>query len=476
MEQKKNVGAIVAIVAEVILIILFVAAYKDVQAECDDFECLGKVFSYFIMYVSGVGAVMNLFVIQYARKKSFIFPLLVVLCIITIYAYKLFQYYKYNKEVRFEPNESLEEIINNDYPENDDKYISYFIHNDMLYYYKYDETHGGLEGEKGALFKTDLKGENAERVCILKAGMSFYYDFIYGDEVFYTTREKDENGSYHNSLKRLNINSCEEKTIMQYNGDSNGEWKYLYGSRNNDEIMFYDDGPYYDEYALYRYNLKEDKIINSKIIHNINSLIDYDNMDEYYVLGNSVYINDKVIYEFDQNSYSVIDILSFDKENIYLYSNNSIYVLNKTSKQITGKRDIPLKDIKNLRSINMFMKNYVYIDGMIYQYVVESNSFQKLFEGMKTGELEQFYYSGEQRIVNGYYLFGDRDYTKGDKEYGDNIKTILSIYDKEGNMIIEETTNGNLSKYRIDNNRIYLIYKDNSIKKIDMVTSLKGNE
>ena len=95
---------------------------------------------------------------------------------------------------------------------------------------------------------------------------------------------------------------------------------------------------------------------------------------------------------------------------------------------------------------------------------------------MKTGELEQFYYSGEQRIVNGYYLFGDRDYTKGDKEYGDNIKTILSIYDKEGNMIIEETTNGNLSKYRIDNNRIYLIYKDNSIKKIDMVTSLKGNE
>ena len=36
-------------------------------------------------------------------------------------------HYKYNKEVRFEPNESLEEIINNDYPENDDKYISYFI-------------------------------------------------------------------------------------------------------------------------------------------------------------------------------------------------------------------------------------------------------------------------------------------------------------------------------------------------------------
>lgn len=448
------------------MIIIFIWSYIDLNAECDGFSCLSKIFTYLLILASGILAVINLFIIQILRKKNLVFPIIVVLCIISIFLIKNYEKDKYIKTTRFEPENSFDSIFDNDFSETN-KYIYYFVHNNYLYYYKYDGNYIDFEEDKkGILFKTDFNLNKTDKVCELNSGMSFYFDFIYGNEVFYTTRE-----TYHNSLKRLNLDTCEEKIITNYDETTRGKWKFILGSRNKDEILFYDyDSDFYGD-VLYKYNLKDNRIVKLGKVHDTFDLVDYDTFDYYYTTYEGIYYNDSLIYKSNDFKYN---LLSFDAKNIYLYDNNYeyIYVLNKESKQIVEKKNFQLKNINYITNIKMFMNNYLYIDNKIYQYNIDSNSFVSIFDNIKEDNLGLFSeLFGEQRNINGYYLFRDNFYLNSfdsDPDIEDSaIKVVLSIYDNKGNNIIKEYNNGNLINYFIDNDDIYLVYNDYTFKKIE---------
>ena len=444
-------------------------SYADLNAECDGWDCFGKIFPFLLIRVTGISAVINLFIIQILRKKNLVFPIIVVLCIFSAFFIKIYEKEKYIRTKRFEPENSFNNIFHNDSSKTS-KYISYFVHNNNLYYYKYDEKYMNLNtDEKGILFKTDFQLNKTDKVCELNNGMNFDFDFIYGNEVFYTTQEEDceECSSEHNSLRRLNLDTCEEKTIANYDGTTSGQWEYIFGSRNKDEILFYDYvGDISDSKVLYKYNLKENKIVRSGEVSNHFDLVDYDTFDYYYQTYNGVYYNDDLIYRFYDLKYY---ILSFDTNNIYLYNDNYdyIYALNKESKQMVEKKDFPLKNINNITNVHMFMNNYLYIDNKIYQYDIHSNSFVLIFDNIKEDDLRLFDDSySAQRNVNGYYLFSDISdlgFNVGDSD----IKVVLLIYDNNRNNIIKEYSNGNLINYFIDNDDIYLVNNDNMFKKIE---------
>ena len=472
MSKEKNIGAKIAITIEIILIIIFIWSYIAWNAECEGLSCLGKILPYLLIRASGILAVINLFIIQILRKKNLVFPIIVVLCIISVFLLKIMKKNVYIKTTRFEPENSFDNIFYNDFSESS-KYIYYFVHNNYLYYYKYDEKYIDFEtDEKGILFKTDFKLNKTDKVCELNSGMSFYFDFIYGNEVFYTTREKgcETCGlSYHNSLKRLNLDTCEEKIITNYDETTSGEWEYILGSRNKDEILFYDSDSDSDGDVLYKYNLKDNRIVKLGKVRDTFDLVDYDTFDYYYTTYEGIYYNDSLIYKSNDFKYN---LLSFDAKNIYLYDNNYeyIYVLNKESKQIVEKKNFQLKNINSINNIKMFMNNYLYIDNKIYQYNIDSNSFVSIFDNIKEDNLGLFSeLFSEQRNINGYYLFCDisgLNSFDSDPDIEDSA-VVLSIYDNKGNNIIKEYNNGNLINYFIDNDDIYLVYNDYTFKKIE---------
>jgi hypothetical protein len=306
---------------------------------------------------------------------------------------------------------------------------------------------------------------------------------MYGDEVFYTTREEDDY-NYHNSLRRLNLNNCKEKSIIKYDENTYGEWEYLYNSKNQNEIFFYDDTDDDEGYIIYRYDMEANQIVNQSI-GLVLDIIDYDNYDTYYYTYQGIYYNDTLIYPYDDTNKDT-DILFFDKDNIYLADHNSIYVLNKMSKQITEKRNFPFKEYKEFYRIVINMKQYSCIDDKIYQYHPESNSFSLIFENPDNLSLDGLY--SDRQSINDYYLFSSSklfwnrlEYKNNgedeedeeiydDYDYDAEGEIILLIFDDKGKNIVKEYNNGHLLDYLIDNDTIYLVYYDNTIKKIETKT------
>ncbi len=91
MNKEKNSCAKIAIVIEIILVIIFIWSYIDLNAECNGLSCLGKILPYLLIRVTGMIAVINLFIIQILRKKNLVFPMIVVLCIISIFLIKNYE-------------------------------------------------------------------------------------------------------------------------------------------------------------------------------------------------------------------------------------------------------------------------------------------------------------------------------------------------------------------------------------------------
>ncbi len=474
MNKEKNSSAKIAIVIEIILIIVFIWSYIDLNAECEDWSCLGKILPYLLIRITGILAIINLFIIQILRKKGLIFPIIVFLCIISIFFIKNYEKEKYIKTTRFEPENNFDSIFHNDFSKTN-KYIYYFVHNNYLYYYKYDENYINFEeDEKGILFKTDFNLNKTDKVCELNSGMSFYFDFIYNNEVFYTTREKncEECGlSYHNSLKRLNLDTCEEKNIIDYDETTRGEWEYILNSRNNDEILFYDYGKNDDKDMLYRYNIKENKIVKSGTVNDVfeyYGINDYNSFDSYSIKYDGVYLNDALLYKLDDFKIEKtnVELLDYDSENIYLFDSDYVYVLNKNLKQIISKKELTLK---NIFKHNLFMNHYFSAENKMFKYNTEKNEFIYL------DKFPSFDYNSDENIsladvykINDYYLFSDADAISGSTEHYDNTDmVVLLVFDNTGKDIIKEYYNGNLINYFIDNDDIYLVYNDNTIKKIE---------
>ena len=132
MNKEKNSSAKIAIVIEIILIIVFIWSYIDLNAECEDWSCLGKILPYLLIRITGILAIINLFIIQILRKKGLIFPIIVFLCIISIFFIKNYEKEKYIKTTRFEPENNFDSIFHNDFSKTN-KYIYYFVHNNYLY-------------------------------------------------------------------------------------------------------------------------------------------------------------------------------------------------------------------------------------------------------------------------------------------------------------------------------------------------------
>ncbi len=474
-KSTNRIGAKIAIIIEIILILSSLWCYKEWNAECYyGWDCLGKIIPYLLIRITIPVAIINLFIIQILRKKSIIFPSIVVLCILIGLGINNYQKHIYTTVTRFEPENSFDSIFNNDSLKSN-KYISYFVHNDYLYYYKYDANNINFEeDEKGILFKTDFNLNKTEKVCELNRGADFYFDFIYDNEVFYTTREKDDY-SYHNALKRLNLDTCEEKNIIDYDGTTSGEWKYILNSRNKDKILFYDFGKDFADDMVYLYNIKENLIVKSGVMQDAFeyfSINDYINFNTYSVKGDGgIYLNNELIYKINELEFedTNIDILDYDDENIYLYNSNNIYVINKKEKNLIQKKELPLK---NIYHYNVFMDHYFQTKNETYKYNITNDEFLLLEDFPKFNYKDDEYRNLNNIYkINNYYLFSDDDFINGTTEYDDNTKNVaLLIFDNNGKNILKEYCNGNLINYFIDNDDIYLIYSDNTIKKIETKT------
>lgn len=482
---EKKIKLEIILVIMIIILIPIISNYINTPSNCQPgFDCLGEAFSLKsllflllmnILYISIPLAIINSFIIQKIRKKSLLIPCIPIIIILIGYLFI----------IEPKPENNLYNIINNTSNYMGEKELDYFIHNDNIYYYKQSTppfiltlsshnlfSHNFINinklFDKKVLFKADLNGKNSKKICTLNG--SFEYNFIYKNEVFFTTREEGSHFDYHNVLKRLNLDTCEEKIIINNDEKTAGEWSYILNSIKKNEIVFYDynwDNESKQLDVLYKYNLDDHKITQRKTVEDfISNYIDYNNFDEYkekpddeYGYKN-IYLNNKFIIKGEK-----LKIISYDEKNIYLQDDNNIYTLEKETNEIINTQKI--ENNITARRNNLY-QTYFLINNNLYIYNTNAQKYKLILKNINEEEFLPEIYN-----INNNYLFIDNfTFKNGTYTYNYSSKEkpvpVLIIYNKNSKKIAEEYDNGNLIKYRIDNDKIYLIYKNNTIKKIDL--------
>ena len=432
----------IAIIVEVVAIIAIILSLVDFTSECYMFDCLGKAIPFLILSVAVPVAIIDCFVIQYYRKRTLLIPL-AFFVVIALLAFGYFYSIKLNGYL---PEKDLNTIVNNYFDESN-KYIEYFVHNDKLYYYKYEESL--LNKNKGVLFKADLDGSNPEKICSLNYSEDFHYYFIYDNEVYYSVRETDNPGSldYHNTLKRMNLDNCKEKVIINKDDETSGEWTFESNTIINNEILIRDyiiDNIGSDMY--YKYNINTNKITNRKEIKD-NSLpiIDRYTLDSYTKYDDNneciFYINGKTVLKGENCNF-----ISYDKDKIYITANNYLYTLDKETKEIIDQKELYLGDVYTLYNLE---NNYLLINDEFVYFDSQEKEFKTIAQRVSE-ELYDFYKVGDYNI-----LYNEYDlYSEGSSDI------VIEIFNDKGEKIISKSNDEDFLDFRIYNNNIYLIYQD----------------
>jgi energy-coupling factor transporter transmembrane protein EcfT len=463
MDRNKKKIKLISVI-EIIILIIIIYSVIELNKPCD-FLCFDGLLYVPVLCITIPLFIINVFVIQSLRKKSLFVPTFcLIIIILGIFIYTIVE-----NELSYRPANNINEIISDnkdDYDEDEDNSnqndkIEYFIHNDKLYYYQYKESY--YNGEKGILFKAELDGTNSKKVCELDLGSNFEYNFIYNNEVFYTTRIYDEEKhSNVNSLKRLNLNNCQDETITIEDSEAQGEWEYLLESKTEDKVVIND---YYigkRSTRLYNFDIKYNLINSTNVVTNKfnNYYIDYKNLDIYYIKNSdnklaSIYKNDDLILKL--NYKEELKIFCYKNNYLYLYDEDNIYKINLEKKEL---EETILNNYDSITKVDSLFDDLFYIDGDLYRFNTDTNKFE-IFSYKVTDDVRiSILYK-----INNYYVFIpsnidlNNNYDSSRKKY----KYYLYIYDEEGNLIYKKT---NLYDVKIDNDNIYTI---DSKRKIELV-------
>jgi len=322
----------------------------------------------------------------------------------------------------------------------------YTIYNSKLYYYycKVEninkETNVPTYSEY--LLESDLNGKNTK---ILSDDITSITDIlgVFNNELYYNAEDKtykiDINTNIIKELFNENIKILEilsqnnsELTILALEKSDSNTIKYILAKYDyeTEKLDIINNTNYIDKNSTSQINFNN---ISSDIKYKYSLVIDYKNLDIYYVNNNTIYKNDEIFYN---ENISEIYFLS----NNYLYINTPIsnYKINISSGEIL---EIDEKFL-NLIYINDYLNEKVFLideEGNLYNYNVKIDN----IELVKNNWIIPIYY-------NNLFVKNNKLYTY---EYDNFNGSYLKIYDKK------------LSKYEcynyhISNNNVYCILED----------------
>ena len=343
----------------------------------------------------------------------------------------------------------IEKVLDNRH--NHDMTISYFFHNNKIYYYKYEKTMAS--DNKGFLFESELSGEYNKKICTLNYSDRFDFKYIFGDDAYFTLSDKKDK-KVINSLKKINLNNCKVTDVIKDSDDIMID--QIHYNISGDRSLIY--GSDYDENNSYWYNydLNVNKFTENKKIGYDYSLFYANTMDIYDIDNNEVYRNDEVIINTKGISgIGDAKILLCSDSYVYLYNKKNIYQFDISNGKLLKKINRKYKSIKRLDSI---YGDYFYINSNIYEFDTTNNKFKVLIKNIPKGFVNSKIYTYADKYI---FITDKNDYENNNKK----VKPCIFIYSKNYGVIYKKT---DLSDVKIDAKNIYVISKNKDIKKIDL--------
>ena len=334
--------------------------------------------------------------------------------------------------------------------------LDYVIQDDTIYYYS-KKDHLILD-EDAYIYKSDINGNNLERVCKFKDS-SFNFGFVYNNKLYYkdtmmTYNSHNFDGSkFKVDIYIMDLNSCARKKIFTYNYETLENRHNLYKPENSIlELTYTNDGHIIGSNKTFIFDMYEEKALMTAS----------DKEKDVYVADGKIYYNHNSIYKMDSDI--SVEIFSHNDNYIYLYSEfedvNYIYKLDIKNKKIVNKEKINGKDI------GTYYNDYMYVNKKLYKYNYDTDKLdlvlKKIDEGTEFTELD---------IINNYYVFtfiADGTSYAGDEQTFDGK---MFVYDSNGKLVFKENQNEYTNTFRnaiIDGNKVHVIYSNGKVKTLDL--------
>ena len=332
--------------------------------------------------------------------------------------------------------------------------LDYFIQDDTIYYYsKYND----LFSNTSYIYKSDLNNKDLKRVCKLKTNKDIELGYVYKNKLYYKSSSLDSSIN-HDSVYSLVINSidldsCRVKDIYSYKTKVFDNSSFYKDDNNNLILKYNDNAETLGKSYTFVYDMDKGKKVSLEENH-----LGYNTINE----DGKIYYDSTFIYDIGEDIN--IDILNYNDDYLYYYTQyekeNYIYKLDLNNKVIVNKEKIPSDEFSE------YDDSYFYIDKKLYKYNYNNDKLEIVLNKIS----EDIQYS-VLKIINNKYIFTFID--DGVSIAGEDqiYSGRLFIYDSKGKVVFKEKQNEYTNTLRnviIDNNKVYVIYKDGKVKTIKL--------